>query len=130
MHSSQDANDIVADRGADSSGNLNGSLNTMDCYPDWAACLEFHQQQMQPGLVSRDGWSVIDDSRSFLFDGDPSFPPNGWRVRRDHEEEYTDWVFFGHGRNYTEALSDFTAISGSVPSSVMYQPSFVLTLPL
>ena len=87
----------------------------MDCYPDWAACLEFHQQQMQPGLVSRDGWSVIDDSRSFLFDGDHSFPPNGWRVRRDHEEEYTDWVFFGHGRNYTEALSDFTAISGSVP---------------
>ena len=35
--------------GADSSGNLNGSLNTMDCYPDWEQCIEFHQQQMQPG---------------------------------------------------------------------------------
>ena len=86
-----------------------------DCYPNWKLCIDFHQQQMQPGLVSRDGWSVIDDSRSFLFDNDSSFPPSGWRVRRQHAEEYSDWLFFGHGHEYTEALSDFTAISGKVP---------------
>ena len=78
----------------------------MDCYPDWAKCIEFHQQQMQPGLVSRDGWTLIDDSHSFLFDRDPSFPPNGWRVRRQHkEDEYCDWLFLGHGHNFVEAMS-------------------------
>eukprot|EP01050_Picozoa_sp_SAG11_P007674 SAG11_NODE_647_length_7957_cov_2.900903_11_plen_315_part_00 len=74
---------------------------------------------MQPGLLSRDGWSVIDDSRSFLFDGNSSsFAPSGWRVRRQHSEEYQDLLFMGHGSTgsaYTDALSDFTAISGPVP---------------
>ena len=35
---------------------------------------------MQPGIVSRSSWAVIDDTESVLLDGDKSIWPDGWRV--------------------------------------------------
>ena len=65
--------------------NLNGSLEVMDCYSGWWSCIHLYQAKMQPGIVSRSGWAVVDDTDSVLFDGNTSRWPEGWRVPRPHQ---------------------------------------------
>jgi len=56
------------------------------------------------GLVSRDGWALLDDSGSPCLDGDDWW--NGTSV--DNE----DFYFFAHGFDYIGALTDYTQIGG------------------
>lgn len=62
---------------------------------------------LQPGLMSRQGFSVIDDSASLVFDED------GWIEPRAGAG--TDLYFFGYGRSYRECLADFYALTGPTP---------------
>ena len=59
------------------------------------------------GIVSRDGYAVIDDSRSVLMDGEARFAPR--------ENGETDLYFFGYGHDYEMCLRDFYALTGRVP---------------
>lgn len=80
--------------------NLGGARRTVDdCRGD--AVLE-------PGLVSRSGWALVDDSATAVFDGD------GWPVGRD-EPDGIDWYFFGYGHDFAAAVSDYTRFGGRVP---------------
>ncbi|WP_433303949.1 TIM-barrel domain-containing protein [Actinoplanes sp. CA-030573] len=78
---------------------LGGTARTLD-NADGAVPLE-------PGVVSRTGFAVIDDSGSFLFDGD------GW-VSADNVDR-TDLYVFAYGHDYTEALRALYAVSGPQP---------------
>lgn len=80
--------------------NLRGTARTLDGV-DGAIPLE-------PGLMSRAGWAVVDDSRSLVFDA------RGWLTPRDRPGNL-DLYFFGHGHNYRQALRDFGAVAGRVP---------------
>jgi hypothetical protein len=62
---------------------------------------------LEPGVVSRTGFAVIDDSRSFVFD------EQGW-VAADTVDR-TDLYVFAYGRDYTAALQAFYAVSGPTP---------------
>jgi len=81
-------------------GNLLGTARTLDdaCGP----------VEIEPGLLSRDGWTVIDDSTSPVFD------ENGW-IRERKNPGSIDIYFFGYGRDYTSCLEDFSHLSGPVP---------------
>ena len=81
-------------------GNLGGTTRTLDEVDG--------ETQLEPGLVSRQGWAVVDDSRSLVFTAD------GWLERRAHPENL-DLYFFGHGHDYAGALREFTRISGPAP---------------
>jgi alpha-glucosidase (family GH31 glycosyl hydrolase) len=62
---------------------------------------------MEQGLLSREGWHVIDDStRPLLVDG--------WVADRPADHG-TDWFLFGYGLDYKAALKALTAVGGSVP---------------
>lgn len=61
------------------SGNLNGSVDTTDCYCGADCCYGVLQSRMQKGLLSRDGFSVVDDSATALWDGDQQW---NWRAPR------------------------------------------------
>ena len=89
-------------------GNLNGSLDTMDCYVMAEACIGVYQGRMQKGLFSREGWAVVDDSATALWDGDPSWE---WRTERV-EASGRDLYFLGFGHDYRGGMQEFTAISG------------------
>ena len=65
---------------------------------------------LEPGLVSRDGWVVVDDTARPLFD-DSDWP---WAIARP-ERQATDWYFFGHGHDYRAALGDFVKVAGRIP---------------
>lgn len=61
------------------------------------------------GLLSKDGWYMIDDSKTAIYDGD-------WVTSRpNHVGGYQDGYFFGYGHNYKTALGDFYKITGNPP---------------
>ena len=100
--------------GDDPKGNLGGTARTLD-EADGAIPLG-------QGVISRDGWAVLDDSASNVFvtaDADGNLPDGvvaygGIGVApRDHRE--TDIYFFGYGRRYREAVHDFQKLSGPAP---------------
>ncbi len=64
------------------------------------------------GLVSRFGFSLLDDSRSMLLDENGKFTPR--------EQEETDLYFFGYGHDYEACLRDFYRLSGTVPMLPRY----------
>lgn len=89
-------------------GNLRGTTRTLDGVS--GAC------PLEPGLISRDGWVLVDDSARPLFD-DSDWP---WAVARPSPNTHLDWYFFGHGRDYARALRDFTAVAGRIPLPPRY----------
>ncbi len=59
------------------------------------------------GVISRDGFSVLDDSHSLLLRED------GWVEPRTEEE--VDIYFFGYGHQYEKCLQDFYRLTGNTP---------------
>lgn len=104
---------IVWKPGMPDTGNLLGTTRTLDR-------VRGSDVQLEPGLISRDGWAVVDDSTRPLFDSaDFSFPqgeasPWPWVMLRPAGERQ-DWYFFGHGHDYKRALYDFTRVAGKIP---------------
>ena len=96
-------------------GNLQGTTRTLD-----GALGGKTQEPMDPGLVSRDGWVVVDDSTRPLFDGNDFRFDQGeksswpWVMQRPAGDRQ-DWYFFGYGHDYKAALHDFTLIAGKIP---------------
>ncbi len=80
--------------------NLRGTYRTLD-RADGAVELEL-------GLVSREGWAVVDDSKSLVF------TPDGWLTNRNESPTH-DFYFFGHGTDFQGAIDDYFAVSGRVP---------------
>ncbi len=63
---------------------------------------------LEPGLVSRAGWAVVDDSASLLFNA------QGWLEPRP-EPCAQDLYFFGYGHDYVSCLRDYRRVAGPVP---------------
>jgi len=89
-------------------GNLLGTARTVDDV-DGAVPLSL-------GLISRSGWSVVDDSNSLVFN------EVGWLEPRNSPAGQIDLYFFGYGHDYFGCLREFNHVSGSVPMI----PRFVL----
>jgi alpha-glucosidase (family GH31 glycosyl hydrolase) len=81
--------------------NLDGTYRTLD-RADGPVPLE-------PGLVSRSGWSVVDDTRSLVFN------EQSWLEPRSQESALLDLYFFGYGHDYQACINDYTQISGRTP---------------
>ena len=99
--------------GVDASGNLLGTARTLDrCDGDTL------MDPYDPGIISRDGWALLDESTRHLFepvDSDWKY----WVAERDSIVRQ-DIYFFGYGHDYTAALADFTKISGKIPLPPKY----------
>ena len=62
---------------------------------------------LEPGVVSRNGLAMLDDSTSFLLEDD------GWVGTRRPGRH--DLYVFGYGHDYHQALAAFYALSGPTP---------------
>jgi alpha-glucosidase (family GH31 glycosyl hydrolase) len=82
-------------------GNLGGTARTLDS-ADGAL-------DPEAGLLSRDGWVLVDDSATLVFD------PDGWLQPRDPHPASRDLYFFGYGLDYSSCLRDFAKVAGPVP---------------
>ena len=95
--------------------NLMGTTRTLD-----RADGDNTMEPVGPGLISRDGWVVVDDTKQPLFDGDNFSFTGGeksewpWVVRRS-DADRQDLYLFAYGHDYKLALEDYRKVSGPVP---------------
>lgn len=82
--------------GDKSEGNLGGTLATLDGVK--AAV------PLDDGLLSKDGWFVIDDSTNTPLE-------DGW-IKKYYYERPTDIYIFGYGKDYKKALKTLAYVSG------------------
>jgi alpha-glucosidase (family GH31 glycosyl hydrolase) len=95
--------------------NLQGTTRTLD-----GAFGDKTKEPIEPGLISRAGWAVVDDSDRPLFDssnfsfkeGDKN--PWPWVIERPAGKRQ-DWYFFGYGHDYKRALGDYVRVAGRIP---------------
>lgn len=80
--------------------NLGGAVETLDRVTEAVP--------LDDGLLSRDGWYLIDDEGSDLL-------VDGWLARRDTKHHVQDQYCFVYGNDYRTALADLGAIGGRVP---------------
>jgi alpha-glucosidase (family GH31 glycosyl hydrolase) len=108
-------NEVTWRPGMPDTGNLQGTTRTLD-----GALGNKTKEPIEPGLISRSGWVVVDDSKRPLFDstdfrfldGENSQWP--WVLLRP-DGERQDWYFFGYRHDYKQALADFIKVAGPIP---------------
>jgi alpha-glucosidase (family GH31 glycosyl hydrolase) len=93
--------------GTAAQGNLGGTYRTLDRY-DGDTWTDGSKLPLEDGLLSRSGWHVVDDARSFPLD------EGGW-VQPRAAAAAEDFYFFGYGQAFRAAIADFAAISGPQP---------------
>lgn len=96
--------------GADESGNLMGTTRTLDRSNGRKLA---EKDPLEKGILSRDGWALVDDSKSYLFD------ETGWVTARP-EGERQDWYLFAYGHEYRRALADYSKVAGPAPLPPRY----------
>lgn len=92
--------------GMQNPGNLGGTIRTLDGANGPVPIAQ--------GILSRDGWILLDDSTTPLFDsnfGGKNWP---WALARP-EHDYRDFYFFAYGHDYRGELLDYTRIAGKIP---------------
>ncbi|GAA6122034.1 glycoside hydrolase family 31 protein [Bifidobacterium psychraerophilum] len=106
--------------GFDQHANLKGTARTLDG-ADGAI-------ELGEGLISRDGWSVIDDSKTNILtaeascvqdgiDGNTGHAPSMGEIVRimPRPEGRSDLYFFGYGHRFSQAIKDFYKLTGPTP---------------
>ena len=106
---------VVWHYGDKDSLNLMGTTRTLDKADGWNLN---PKDPMEPGVISRGGWSVVDDSSRHLFTPIASH----WQhwVECRPEKEYQDIYLFAYGHNYMQAVKDYIKIAGSIPLPPKY----------
>ena len=102
--------------GADASGNLMGTARTLDgC--EGPEKINFGDP-MEAGILSRDGWALVDEStRHLLVDDNSDW--GSWVAARP-SGQVIDWYLFAYGHDYKAALADYAKLAGSIPLPPKY----------
>lgn len=90
--------------------NLQGTTRTLDrTYGKYHYGNKKDTIQLETGLLSREGWTCIDDSHRPLFDNSDW----AWVMSRP-QNKVQDLYFFMYGDNYKKALYNFSLIAGKM----------------
>lgn len=93
-------------------GNLKGTYRTLDGYNGEIFVGngndngDHRPMPIEDGLLSTDGWTLLDDSKGFLFDNSDW----AWVDQRKGSDQDQDWYFMAYGHDYKGALKDFTVL--------------------
>jgi len=99
--------------------NLMGTTRTLDGYYGFDTPKNRKSRSlMEHGLLSRAGWTVVDDSKRHLFVPVDSH----WKqwVECRPEGDRLDLYLFAYGHEYTKALKDYTRVAGNIPLPPKY----------
>ena len=97
--------------GKEDTGNLMGTARTLDgCSgPDHIN----YSDPMEKGILSRDGWAIVDESERHLLVADDS--DWGQWVAARPEGQVQDLYLFAYGHDYKAALAAYAAVAGRIP---------------
>ena len=108
--------------GMKQTANLKGTFRTLDTYDgdirtsDTPEGKKGERMEIEDGVIARDGWTLIDDSKSLLFDGASDW---NWVTERKSADGQ-DWYFMAYGTDYKRALKDYTTFAGKMPLPPRY----------
>jgi len=105
--------------GTKQKGNLKGTYRTLDGYDgdSYAYSSAREKIPLEDGILATDGWTLIDDSKSLLFDGSEDWD---WVTERTSAEGSQDWLFLAYGHDYKGALQSYTKFAGRMPLPPRY----------
>ncbi len=95
--------------------NLGGTARTLDQVDGERHASDNSLLDLGDGLISRDGWHVVDDTGSYVLGNETL----AW-VHRRACQDCTDQNFFGYGHDYAAALNDFALVAGREPLPPRY----------
>lgn len=90
--------------------NLLGTARTLDRANGYKLA-----EPLEKGILSRDGWAVVDDSKRHLLLPDSS-AWGEWVAPRPVGERQ-DWYLFAYGHDYKQALYDYSLVAGRSPTA-------------
>ena len=93
--------------------NLNGTYPALDCYSTPMQCNDVYHEKMQPGLLSRAGWAIIDDSGTGRLVPAPDRPagiPYWWTLDAVNHADLYFQAF--PDMNYSDAMASWMSILG------------------
>jgi len=112
-----DGKQITWHPGLENSGNLGGTIRTLDGAKG--------EVPLDPGLLSRDGWTFIDDSNTPVFDNsdwpwvearEQGVAPQAASIGTARPAgKRIDWYLLCYGHDYKGLLKDFTEVAGKIP---------------
>ncbi len=109
-----DNNKVIWKPGTENKGNLLGTTRTLDgC--DGGLTWDGKPIPLEEGILSKDGWYLLDDTDRFRFDN----ADWNWVSEKKTTSEQ-DWYFFGYGLRYKQALADYTLLAGKIPLPPRY----------
>lgn len=111
-------NKVVWHYGDSDNQNLMGTMRTLDKWYGFDSPRNGKRCKMEQGLLSRAGWSVVDDSQRHLFVPVDSH----WKqwVECRPAGDRLDLYLFAYGHEYTKALKDYTRVAGDIPMPPKY----------
>ena len=111
---------VVWRYGDEDTQNLMGTTRTLDGYYGYNHPKNRKKRlsEMETGLLSRGGWTVVDDSKRHVFIPVESH----WKewVECRPEGDRLDLYLFAYGHEYTKALKDYTRVAGDIPLPPKY----------
>ena len=105
--------EVVWTPGMENPQNLLGTTRTLD-----GADGSKPKEPMEQGILSRAGWSLIDDSQRHVLTPDGS----EWEewVEARPEGDRQDLYLFAYGHDYKQALADYALVAGRAPMPPKY----------
>ena len=105
--------EVVWTPGMENPQNLLGTTRTLD-----GADGSKLKEPMEQGILSRAGWSLIDDSQRHVLTPDGS----EWEewVEARPEGDRQDLYLFAYGHDYKQALADYALVAGRAPIPPKY----------
>lgn len=113
--------------GMEPEGNLKGTTRTLDRIDGrisksvlsyYGGDRKQYPSELEDGILSRDGWAIVDESQRHLLQKDDS-DWGEWVASRP-EGDRQDLYIFAYGHDYTAALNDFTKVAGRIPLPPKY----------
>ena len=111
---------VVWHYGDKDSQNLMGTTRTLDRYYGSQDHPRSNRRRssMEHGILSRAGWTVVDDSERHVFVPVETHWKNWVECRPDGDR--LDLYLFAYGHEYTKALKDYTRVAGDIPLPPKY----------
>ena len=108
-------NKVVWHYGDEDTQNLMGTTRTLDKADGWNLN---PADPMEPGVISRSGWSVVDDSKRHLFVDTPTHWQKWVECRTEVDRQ--DLYLFAYGHEYMKAVKDYISLAGRSPLPPKY----------
>ena len=100
---------VIWTPGMTDSLNLMGTTRTLDRCDGY----KLGREPMEPGLLSRSGWVVVDDSRTPLIENIAGHWGE-WVAERPNDNAL-DLYFMAYGHDFKKALADYQKVAGRAP---------------